>query len=124
MLLLVVFAGGAAGALGRFVLSPLVQRRSRGPFPWGTLAVNLSGSLLLGLAVPVLSRYGASAETTALVTVGLLGAFTTFSTFAAETFALGVAERRIGAAAAYVFATLLLGLLAIAGGGAIASSFL
>ncbi len=81
IILLVIF--GAAGTLARYGLDGLIQYRSGASFPAGTLAVNLLGSLLLGmigqfglnhLSIPPDWRIG--------LTVGLMGGFTTFSTFA------------------------------------------
>ncbi|MEA2474030.1 MAG: fluoride exporter [Thermoleophilaceae bacterium] len=71
---------GGVGALARFLLDGAVAGRLRRSFPYGTLAVNLSGALALGLLV------GATADldTTRLVGGGLLGAYTTFSTWALE----------------------------------------
>ena len=113
VLLLCVALGGAAGAYARYRLSRAVYARAGHSFPWGTLAVNLAGSFALGLVLPHLA--GGATPLRALVAVGFLGAFTTFSTFAAEAVAL-LEERRWGRAAGYVAASLALGLAAIAAG--------
>lgn len=88
--LLMVGAGGAIGAIGRYWLSTWVYSLTGRTFPWGTLAVNLLGSLLMGfLSVWLLERsMTLSAEVRALLMVGFLGAFTTFSTFSLETLVL------------------------------------
>jgi len=87
--LLMVGAGGAIGAIGRYLLSTWVYSLSGRAFPWGTLAVNLLGSLLMGfLSVWLLERMTVSDEMRALLMVGFLGAFTTFSTFSLETLLL------------------------------------
>lgn len=87
--LLMVGAGGALGAIGRYLLSTWVYSLAGRAFPWGTLAVNLLGSLLIGfLSVWLLERVTLSAEMRALLMVGFLGAFTTFSTFSLETLVL------------------------------------
>ena len=87
--LLMVGAGGALGAIGRYLLSTWVYSLAGRAFPWGTLAVNLLGSLLIGfLSVWLLERVTLSAEMRALLMVGFLGAFTTFSTFSLETMVL------------------------------------
>lgn len=84
-----VATGGALGAVARFVVSNGVYRLLGREFPWGTLAVNVTGSLLMGaLFVVFLERSTASAELRAAVLIGFLGAFTTFSTFSLETLAL------------------------------------
>ena len=87
--LLMVGAGGAIGAIGRYLLSTWVYSLTGRAFPWGTLAVNLLGSLLMGfLSVWLLERMTVSDEMRALLMVGFLGAFTTFSTFSIETLLL------------------------------------
>ena len=89
MQLLIVGAGGAFGAIGRYLLSIWVYSLTGRAFPWGTLAVNLLGSLLMGfLSVWLLERMTLSTEVRALLMVGVLGSFTTFSTFSLETLLL------------------------------------
>jgi CrcB protein len=84
--LIAIAAGGAAGALFRFwVSSGVYQLLGRG-FPYGTLAVNVLGSLVMGfLYVLFLERLSASPELRGALLIGFLGAFTTFSTFSIET---------------------------------------
>jgi CrcB protein len=79
--LLVVALLGGAGAVGRFLLDGAVSARTGRAFPWGTLAVNLSGAFVLGL----LTGAALSGDGLRLVGTGLLGAYTTFSTWALET---------------------------------------
>jgi CrcB protein len=81
-----VAAGGAVGSVARYLLSTLLQERSGGVFPVGTLVVNVTGSLLLGL----LLRYSLDApafspEVRVLLATGFCGGYTTFSTFSYET---------------------------------------
>lgn len=76
-----VAALGAVGALARFHLDALVQRRTAGAFPAGTLTVNLVGSFLLGL----LTGLSVASGTMLVLGTGLLGSFTTFSTWMLET---------------------------------------
>jgi fluoride exporter len=80
---------GGVGALARFLLDAAVAEGAGGPFPFGTLVVNLSGAALLGIVA------GASLHGTALVVVGggLLGSYTTFSTWMFESQRLGEAGR-------------------------------
>lgn len=84
-----IAVGGACGALARFWVSNGVYRLLGRDFPWGTLAVNALGSLLMGLLfVLLIERLALAAEWRAALLVGFLGAFTTFSTFSFETLAL------------------------------------
>ena len=87
--LLAIAGGGALGAIFRFGLSNSVHRLLGRDFPYGTLVVNTVGSLLMGLCfVLLVERMAVSAEWRSAILVGLLGAFTTFSTFSFETLAL------------------------------------
>ncbi len=87
--LLLIGAGGALGAVGRYWMSTLVYQLAGRGFPWGTLAVNLLGSLLMGIFyVLLVERLVSNGDLRALLMVGFLGAFTTFSTFSIETLML------------------------------------
>jgi CrcB protein len=83
--LLAIGALGGAGSIARFLLDGAVARRFGRGFPYGTLAVNLSGSLALGLLVGA----ALSGDAYRLAGTGLLGAYTTFSTWALESHRLG-----------------------------------
>ena len=84
--LLCIAGGGALGALLRFWASNGVHALVGRSFPWGTLAVNVSGSFAMGMVfVFMLERMDVGAEWRAAIMTGLLGAFTTFSTFSMET---------------------------------------
>ena len=86
---LAIAAGGAIGALLRFWVSTGVYAMLGRGFPYGTLAVNVLGSLLMGyLYIVMIDRLALAAEWRAFALVGLLGAFTTFSTFSIETLVL------------------------------------
>jgi fluoride exporter len=81
-----IAVAGAAGSLARYYLQGVVNRLYLGAFPLGTFVVNVSGCLVLGLLFSALTeRYAVSADLRTALTVGLLGAYTTFSTFALET---------------------------------------
>jgi len=81
-----IAAGGASGALLRFWVSNGVYALLGRGFPFGTLAVNVLGSLVMGvLYVVLLDRMTTGPEIRAALLIGLLGAFTTFSTFSMET---------------------------------------
>ena len=101
-MIIAIAVGGAAGAVGRhFVNIGMASLLGHG-FPWGTLTVNVVGSLIMGLLVHLMAvSWTVSPEMRALLTVGGLGAFTTFSTFSLD--AVVLYERgAIGAAAIYV----------------------
>jgi fluoride exporter len=116
--LLLVGVLGATGALARYAVGSAVGQTS---FPWATLAINVAGAFLLGLLVVA----GAARWDEDIVIgagVGFLGAFTTFSTFGVETHTLLRGER-YGAAAAYVAASVLLGVAAAALGWSVGRSW-
>ena len=84
--LLAIAAGGSVGAVMRFMVSTGVYSWLGRGFPYGTLVVNVVGSLLMGLLYELfLQRLSVSPEVRAVLLVGFLGAFTTFSTFSIET---------------------------------------
>lgn len=87
--ILFIAAGGAAGALLRYWMSGGIYALLGRQFPYGTLSVNVLGSVLMGLCyVFLFERMEISEELKAGLMIGLLGAFTTFSTFSIETFQL------------------------------------
>jgi CrcB protein len=87
--LVMVGLGGFVGAVGRYALSGMVHRMTGATFPVGTLAVNVAGCFLLGALMQLVTTDGAFTPNVRLfLTIGLLGAFTTFSTFGYETLAL------------------------------------
>jgi len=102
--LLLVSAGGALGALLRYGLSGLAYRALGEAFPWGTLAVNVVGCLLIGGLWALSERVAVPPAFSAFVLIGTLGAFTTFSTFGLETFSL-FRDGEIGLGIANVVAT-------------------
>ena len=85
--IIVIAAGGALGAVLRFFVSSGVYQWLGRGFPFGTLAVNVIGSFLIGLLTEalVLQRIAITLEYRAAILVGLFGSFTTFSTFSLET---------------------------------------
>ncbi|MGN7291256.1 fluoride efflux transporter CrcB [Rhizobium sp. SAFR-030] len=121
---LLVAAGGAFGSVCRY-LTGLLMTRLLGPaFPWGTLTVNLVGSLAIGfLTELVATRLNASVEMRLLIVVGVLGGFTTFSSFSLDTVAL-VERGQMPAAVGYVIASVGLSLVATFAGLAIGRAVL
>jgi CrcB protein len=106
--LLAIAVGGALGALSRYGLVHLVAGFVGRGFPWGTLLVNVVGSLIMGLLfVVVVQNEAVRREWEAVLTVGFVGAFTTFSTFSLETLLMLQAGRAL-AAMAYVAGSVVL----------------
>ena len=84
-LILAIAAGGALGAVARHQVSATVMRLTGAGFPWGTVAVNVVGSFLMGVLIELMAqRLNVGMELRAFLTVGFLGAFTTFSTFSLD----------------------------------------
>ncbi|KAF5066650.1 putative fluoride ion transporter CrcB [anaerobic digester metagenome] len=117
--LIFIGAGGFVGSIARYLLSQIIQQNATSSFPWGTLVVNVVGSLLIGLFYG-LSERGAigSSEARLFLTVGLCGGFTTFSTFSNENLAL-LRDGQFSFFAMYAFASVALGLVAVLGGFAL-----
>lgn len=114
---LVIAGGGALGAVLRYGVAVTLPARS---FPWATLTVNTIGSLLFGfLAIWLTERFPGAAGLRAFALVGVLGAFTTFSTFSFETMTLMQAGD-FTRAGVNVVASVALCLLAVAAGMALA----
>jgi CrcB protein len=111
-----IAAGGALGSICRFLLTGVVQRQLGTAFPYGTLAVNVTGSLLLGALLRYsLDAPGVSPEMRGFLATGFCGGYTTFSTFSYEIMALLQAGdyRR---AAGYALASVLVSLVAMFAG--------
>ncbi len=95
---LAIAAGGALGALMRYWVSTATYAWLGRGFPWGTLAVNVLGSFLMGmLYILLLERFSSGPEMRAFLLIGFLGAFTTFSAFSMETLNL-LEDAQIGKA--------------------------
>ena len=113
--ILLVAAGGALGAVARYLVGELFAHRFGVHWPWGTLFINLSGCLLISLFLGAGSGRVADTNLRYLLPIGFVGAYTTFSTYEYETlrlFELG----RAGSALAYVAASNLLGFAAVLAG--------
>jgi CrcB protein len=111
--LVTIAIAGALGALARYGLDGLVSRRLSSPFPWGTFAVNVSGAFVLGFAMTLMTEQLTTAPwVRSALTIGLLGAYTTFSTLSYETYRL-LEDGALGLAAANVLGSAAAGLLAV-----------
>jgi fluoride exporter len=93
MIIAGVMVAGACGAVLRYLVDHAVQRRSGGGFPLGTLVINVSGSFVLGILAASALHHGVSAEWLTVAGTGLVGAYTTFSTFAFDTVRMAEADR-------------------------------
>lgn len=116
-MILAIAVGFAAslGAVARYLLDRVVQQIHDSTLPWGTFVINITGSLLLGLVTGLSLHHGLPARPTTVIGIGLLGGYTTWSTFAWETVAL-VETRALLEASFNVVASLALGLAAAAAG--------
>jgi len=110
---LLVAAGGAAGALARFVVSTWCAGSLGAGFPWGTFLVNVTGCFAVGLVLTLVEeRFVAREAVRPLVVIGFLGAYTTFSTFGWETHRL-LSDAEWLRVAANVLGSVAAGLLAL-----------
>jgi fluoride exporter len=114
MTALLVALGAAVGAPARWWVDQHVRRRAGGDFPWGTLLINVSGSLVLGVLLGATARRP-DAALVALVGTGFCGGFTTFSAFGFETVRL-VEDGELVPATANVVVSVVVGVAAAAAG--------
>jgi CrcB protein len=107
-----VALGGALGSVSRFLLGPVIHRLLGFTFPYGTLAINIVGSLVLGLVAGLATDAATvSPQVRAFLAVGFCGGFTTFSAFSFETVTL-VEGGQLGRAGAYIIASVALSVTA------------
>ncbi len=115
-------AAGALGAPARYLLDGAVQDRSQGAFPWGTLVVNVTGSLLFGFITGLALQHAFPRTPRAVLGTGFCGAYTTFSTFTFETVRL-IEEGALHEAIRNALGTLVAGTGAAAVGFALAAAW-
>ena len=120
--IIAISSGGIAGALARYFLSILIQRRIQTAFPYATLAVNVSGCFFMGFIINIfISNPGFSPSLKLFFITGFAGAFTTFSTFSHETLSL-LMSRNFKAALLNVLLSNFIGLAAVFAGAAVAKT--
>ena len=122
MMWLAIAIGGAIGSMLRYAVALGMQKTSV-EFPYGTLTINVSGSLLLGFLMRLLLATTLSPELRAALTIGVCGGYTTFSTFGYETAALMEAGH-VGRAATYALLSVVLSVGATFAGFAVAKAAL
>ena len=111
--LLAVALGGALGSLARYFVAGAVQSAAWSGFPWGIFVVNISGGFLMGVIVELSAlKLSLTPEVRAFLTVGILGGYTTFSTFALDS-ALLIQRGQWASAAAYMAGSAVLSVVAL-----------
>jgi CrcB protein len=113
--LLLVALGGAVGSVARYGVGKATGPQLTGSVPWQTFLVNATGAFVIGLLLVAAARLGWPGWWRPLLAVGVLGGYTTFSTFALETVELAL-RGSYGTAAAYSLGSLAVGLVAAAAG--------
>lgn len=116
MMIAAVAVGGAAGSVARYLTMSAVGHWLGSDFPFGTLTVNVLGSLIMGMLVEASAlAWSPSPELRAMLTVGVLGGFTTFSTFSLDAAVL-VERQQQGLAAVYAVVSVAASVAALFGG--------
>lgn len=110
--LLFIFLGGGTGSVLRYLLTISIYRLGTTNFLWGTFAVNLLGCILIGVFYTITSRMHVSNEIRLMLTIGLCGGFTTFSTFSNESLQL-LKSGFYPTFFAYVIGSVVLGILGV-----------
>lgn len=114
--ILLVGLGGGVGSIGRYLLQKWIYSLYPHPFPWGTFLVNVSGCFLIGLLYAIAEKSSLlNLELRLLLTVGLCGGFTTFSTFAFENVIL-LRSGDFTFFILYILASVVFGIAAVFGG--------
>ena len=113
--LLLMAMGGALGTLARYGLGGWIQEQAGSAFPWGTLLVNITGSLLLSFTFRWLEQLPVAAEWRTTIGIGFCGAYTTFSTFSYETVRL-LEDGQFRRASIYIAASVTFSLIAALAG--------
>ena len=112
---LFIMIGGSIGALSRYYISRYINDASGSIFPYGTLAVNVLGCLIIGFLFDLFENIIVDPSTRALLTVGFLGALTTFSTYSLETVNL-IRSGELKYSLLYIFSNNITGFLSVIAG--------
>ena len=115
MHILYIALGGSLGALARYGLSKWIHLSASDIFPWGTLAVNLTGCFLIGFFFELFETSVIPADLRSFITIGFIGAYTTFSTYSLESVNL-LREGQIKLFVTNILLSTLLGLLLVVTG--------
>ena len=111
-----VAAGGAIGSVARYMLNGFIQSADWGGFPFGIFIVNITGGLIMGVLTALMAlKWNVSLELRAFLTTGILGGYTTFSTFSLDS-AMLIQRHAYGQAATYIVGSALLSILALFAG--------
>jgi CrcB protein len=116
MIILAVALGGGVGAVIRFFVASTIQSAAWPGYPWGIFVVNITGGFAMGLIVELSAlRMQLTPEMRAFLTTGVLGGYTTFSTFSLDSVLL-IERGNYGSAAIYIVGSTLLSILALFAG--------
>ena len=116
MILAAVGVGGAIGSMARYLLAGFVQSASWNGFPYGIFIVNVTGGFVMGLLVEGMAlKFNVSPVTRAFLTTGVMGGYTTFSTFSLEA-AMLIERHAYGQAGVYIAGSALLSIIALFAG--------
>jgi len=115
-ILAMVGLGGAIGSMARYLIASWVQPASWSGFPYGIFVVNVTGGLIMGILTEAMAlKFNVSPELRAFLTTGILGGYTTFSTFSLES-ALLIERHAYAQAVGYIAGSALLSIIALFAG--------
>jgi CrcB protein len=116
MILAAVGVGGAIGSMARYLIAGWVQSPTWNGFPYGIFIVNITGGLIMGMLVEGMAlKFSVTPVTRAFLTTGIMGGYTTFSTFSLEA-AMLIERHAYGQATAYIAGSALLSIIALFAG--------
>lgn len=110
--LILIFLGGGIGSVLRYLCTLFINSQNSTTFPWATFVINILGCFLIGLFGSIAAKFGISEHLRLMLTVGICGGFTTFSTFSNESLSL-LRSGNYLFFTLYLLLSLLLGILAV-----------